>query len=370
MKQDIFEKRNYINREHLLVVNSGDRDWMNETEDRYSFQVRFKPSTGDNGESGLGVDNLYRNIVSFEMVRVLMAIENIIIPFDNRFFIDYKSLPYIALKIDEIQPLYDGTNGRINNTFAKLLFDKDHTNTVIINPKQFDGADFSRKYSRQLTRGYSSMAPMSNEKKSFYPSPLASLNRLTISMVTPYGSNIKNHPDVLTVDSVKFIALNNGVDDLALDLDNSTGFPNDNNDDENTYYIEITSDTAFSNRVFKLGDNVRFKGFDSSVADDNTTKFKDFMNREEGHYIINMTRELSGTNQNEGYVNKFYISPPGNINYGTNATKEDNYFISPDTDLQNTGTCKVINQSIQTHFVFKVVTREDDITPVMKPVNV
>ena len=168
MKKELFEKRNYINRENLLVVNSGDRDWMNETEDRYSFQVRFKPSTGENGESGLGVDNLYRNIVSFEMVRVLMAVENIIIPFDNRFFIDYKSLPYIALKIDEIQPLYDGTNGRINNTFAKLLFDKDHTNTVIINPKQANGTDdFSRKYSRQLTRGYSSMVPMSNEKKPF-----------------------------------------------------------------------------------------------------------------------------------------------------------------------------------------------------------
>ena len=57
MKQDIFEKRNYINREHLLIVNSGDRDWINES-DRYNFQVRFKPSTGDNGESGLGVDNL------------------------------------------------------------------------------------------------------------------------------------------------------------------------------------------------------------------------------------------------------------------------------------------------------------------------
>ena len=39
----MFSKRNYINREHLLIVNSGDRDWMNESEDRYSFQVRFKP---------------------------------------------------------------------------------------------------------------------------------------------------------------------------------------------------------------------------------------------------------------------------------------------------------------------------------------
>ena len=42
------------------------------------------------GEQGLGVDKTFRNIVSFELIRVLMAIENIIIPFDNRFFIDYK----------------------------------------------------------------------------------------------------------------------------------------------------------------------------------------------------------------------------------------------------------------------------------------
>ena len=35
-----------------------------------------------------------------------MPIENFIIPFDNRIFIDYKSLPYIILKIDEFQGLY------------------------------------------------------------------------------------------------------------------------------------------------------------------------------------------------------------------------------------------------------------------------
>lgn len=499
MKNEIFSKRNYINREHLLIVNSGDRDWVNESEDRYSFQVRFKPSSGDTfemvpkidsdgiivrqtemgtdefgrkiytgdvvyekklfkGEQGLGVDNLYKNIVSFEMVRVLMAIENIIIPFDNRFFIDYKSLPYISLKIDEIQPLYDGTNGRINNTFAKLLFDKDHTNTVIVNPKQADGSsDYSRKYSRQLTRGYSSMAPMSNEKKTFYPSPLASLNRLTISMLTPYGANIKNHPDVLTVNTVKFVALNDGSTDLELDLDNSKGFPNDNTADTSTYYLEVETTTAFSNRVFKLGDNVRFRGFNSTVTDDNINKFKDFMNREEGHYIINLQLEETGQNKNEGYITKFFIAPPGEISYGSSATKSDYYTLSKQVtfnssnvnigndkihitshgfstgdevlyvadntaigglttnttyyvirhnvndihlasslsnalasteinfigagvgshtliqqsvNLKNTGTCKVLNQSIQTHFVFKVVTREDDMTSVMKPVNV
>ena len=60
--------------------------------------------------------------------------------FDNRIFVDYKSLPYIVLKIDEIGGLYSGTNSITNNTFAKLLWDKDHTSEV---------TQESKTYSRQ-----------------------------------------------------------------------------------------------------------------------------------------------------------------------------------------------------------------------------
>jgi hypothetical protein len=403
LKEDMFEKRNYINRENLLIVNSGDRDWFTESEDRYAFQMRFDPTRdsyelvpkidstngltvrtrqkngkyyGDivyekkffKGEQGLGVEKTFKNIVSFELIRVLMAIENIIIPFDNRFFIDYKSLPYITLKVDELQPLYTGTNHRVNNSFAKLLFDKDHTNEVIVSPKKADGStSYSSKYSRQLKRGYSSMAPMSNEKKIFYPTPLATLNRLTISLLTPYGANIKNHEDVLTISAVKFVALSS----LTLELDNSSGFPNDDVPDSATYYVEITTTAAFSNRVFKIGDNIRFKGFDSDNADSNTNTFIDFINKEEGHYIVNHDLEEIGQNKNEGYITKFYISPPGEVSYGAAASKTGNYAISAGTDLLKSGTTsKLINQSIQTHFVFKIITREDDTTQFIKPANV
>lgn len=402
LKKDMFEKRNYINREHLLIVNSGDRDWFTESEDRYAFQMRFDPIRdsyelvpkidssngltvrtrqkngkyyGDivyekkffKGEQGLGVDKTFKNIVSFELVRVLMAIENIIIPFDNRFFIDYKSLPYIALKIDELQPLYTGTNHRVNNSFAKLLFDKDHTNEVVVSPKQADGStSYSTKYSRQLKRGYSSMAPMSNEKKTFYPSPLATLNRLTISLLTPYGANIKNHSDILTVSEVKFVALNG----LTLELDNSKGFPNDDVEDSATYYVEVTTTTAFSNRVFKIGDNIKFKGFDSDFENTETNTFIDFMNREEGHYIVNHALEETGKNKNEGYITKFYIPPPGDISYGATATRTGYISLDVGNNLKNSSTCKLINQSIQTHFVFKIITREDDTTQHIKPSNI
>jgi hypothetical protein len=404
LKEDMFEKRNYINRENLLIINSGDRDWFTESEDRYAFQMRFDPTRdsyelvpkidasngltvrtrqkdgkyyGDivyekklfKGEQGLGVEKTFKNIVSFELIRVLMAIENIIIPFDNRFFIDYKSLPYITLKVDELQPLYIGTNHRVNNSFAKLLFDKDHTNEVIVSPKDSSSpaSPYTTKYSRQLKRGYSSMAPMSNEKKTFYPTPLATLNRLTISLLTPYGANIKNHEDVLTVSTVQFLALSS----LTLELDNSSGFPNDNADDTATYYVEITTTTAFSNRVFKIGDNIRFKGFDSDNADSNTNTFIDFMNKEEGHYIVNQQLEVIGQNKNEGYITKFYIPPPGEVSYGAAASKTGNYVISAATDLLKSGTTsKLINQSIQTHFVFKIITREDDTTKFIKPANI
>ena len=59
----------YINREHLITINSGDRDWFNNTnETRFSFQVKF--SNTDNHAS---IKNIFKNVVSIEMVRVLLS---------------------------------------------------------------------------------------------------------------------------------------------------------------------------------------------------------------------------------------------------------------------------------------------------------
>ena len=81
--------------------------------------------------------------------------------------------------------------------------------------------------------------------------------------------------------------------------------------------------------------------------------------------------ESFGQNKNEGYITKFYISPPGEVSYGAAASKTGNYAISAGTDLLKSGTTsKLINQSIQTHFVFKIITREDDTTKFIKPANI
>ena len=81
-----------------------------------------------------------------------MPIENFVIPFDNRIFIDYKSLPYIVLKIEELEGLYSGTNNNIQGSFAKLLWDKDHTSEIITdtNLLQTGTSGTKKSFSRQL----------------------------------------------------------------------------------------------------------------------------------------------------------------------------------------------------------------------------
>ena len=470
LKKKLFKERTYVNKENLVIINSADRDWFNNANyNRYSFQVRFNPEidsiqrvpkmnggqverAADGsiiyedkqyfGDQGAGIQTIFKNIVSFELVRVLMPVENFIIPFDNRIFIDYKSLPYIVLRIDEIEGLYAGTNANTNRSFAQLLWDKDQTSEVVIDTGILNGD--KKTYSRQLKRGFSSMAPMSFEKKTFYPTPLSSLNRLTIALETPYGKSLLNHTDTLTIKNINLLNLTNTD---ILDLDESTGFPYQANDD----IIQIETTNYFNNRVFKIGDNIKIKGFVSSQSDTGITA--DFINQEDGHYIINLEKETNtqaSTTSNEGYINKIYIAPPGKFNVtstntsiisnqaslssdveiyaagagtgvgistgdtevDTPASKKPSTVlnvgdavtidgqiktvvsIDDDNDkflvnsvftgiktnqavtrhrreyLDETVECKLINKSIQSHYVFKIVTREEDIHSHMLSSNV
>ena len=374
-KKNVLEKRNYINREHFVTINSGDRDWFNnQNENRFAFHIQFgiqgdsiekvNKGTTNNpdyqneqfyGSKSAGVQDKFKNIVSFEMVRVLLPIENIIIPFDNRIFIDFKSLPYVVLKIDEIDGLYSGTNDKIDKAFAHLIWDKDNTSEVVP-ADTITVSDFSRKNKR----GFCLMAPLGLEK-TYYPSPLAGLNRITLNLTTPSGKEINNHPDVLEIDSVKIQAI------ADKELSGSKDFPykNDNK------IVKITTNTYFSNRFFKIGDNIIIKNFTNSGDSDEL--FKEFMNREEGHYIINLQKEENGTEKNEGYINEIYISPPGNLDFTQTTDTEiiqNTTKLTTTNELKGDETCKLINQSLQSNYVFKIVTREDDITNVIPNTNI
>lgn len=449
LKDKLFKERKYVNKENLIIINSADRDWYHNSQDsRYQFNVKFQPETDS---LDCGIQSIFRNIVTFELIRVLMPVENFIIPFDRRIFIDYKSLPYIVLNIDEIEGLYNGTNSNTNQAFAQLLWDKDHTSEVIVDAQQeaIDGtvAPHNKSYSRQFKRGFSSMAPMSFEKKTFYPTPLSSLNRLTMSLETPYGESILNHPDVLDILSVSLVNLEYPG---LLEISDSNGFPFKTSND----IIEIKTYTYFNNRVFKIGDMIQIKGFKFNQGVTDTNLSEAFINRNKGHFIINLEKEISSNSvsDNEGYIQKIYIAPPSTYNKNatttttiitdvtgltakqqiyangasfsnngttiTNVTDPSNFvtvgdlilagtnykvvsafddtadtitvtekfgadgtnqtvhrintnlFIDTVETTDNQKKCKLINKSLQTHFTFKIVTREEDIHSHMLSANI
>ena len=93
----------------------------------------------------------------------------------------------------------------------------------------------------------------------------------------------------------------------------------------------------------------------------------DFINRENGHYIINLDQEVTGASQNEGYINNIYISPPGDINMITGALDTSTYYtVSPTVTTYG----DLLNMSLQMHAMFRIVIREDESRSILHPHNI
>ena len=385
LKKSIFTKKKYINRETFISINSGDRDWYNNSnENRFNFQVKFD---SDSNSQSASIPRRFKNIVSFEIIRSLLPIENIDTPFNTRIYLGIKSLPYLLLKIDEIDGLYSGTNSNSNNAFCKLLWDKDNGETIYLHNYTNSNEDFVSNekpfFERQYKRGYCLMAPLGFEKKTYYPSPLASLDKLTLNLLTPFGHKLSQHPDVMSIKQIKTVDMTSDKFTHLL-LNKSNGFPYNASD----YIIEITTTTFFSLKKFKIGDNIILKGIDTVVQEEN-----DFFNRPEGHYIINLEKlktDLSEdkTNDNEGFSQLIYIAVPTDIDYshapaetmdtsyGTGVTYGNDILKNSLSNFDNeriiTGgdSRKLINQSMQSNYIFKVTVREEDATEIANSINI
>jgi hypothetical protein len=86
----------------------------------------------------------------------------------------------------------------------------------------------------------------------------------------------------------------------------------------NQQYIKIVLDKYFDKFEFNIGDNIKIKGFETTMpvnADPSCTKpsyyseLNSFINREYGHEIIS----LGDTNE-YGYFKTFFVPAPGDFN--------------------------------------------------------
>ena len=382
IQQLVHRQPEYLEKEHYITINSLDRNWFeNTTENQYNFMVNFRSSS----DKHASVASLMKNIISVELINTNIPIDPIIIPFDTRLYLDSKSHPYLLLQIKEISGVFKGTNSNITNSFAQLIFDKEHSSTVIsseyINNLNGDGTVNDSiitvgtkvpkvKFSTQYQKGFYRYIPSFFEKKQFYNQPLASLGQMTIRLTDPDGELVNNQPDVLSISAIT----SEGISEL--DISKTSGFPNTTTAEAAIFNIKISTTNHFSNKQYKIGDKILIKGVVST--DTTTSQIVTFLNREEGHIIVNLEKEdntlvaAEPTIGNKSFIQNMYIPQPGKMDSSNEALDTATALGITAALLDDNVTftnAKLINKSLQTNLTFKIVTRDVDVQTVIKPQN-
>lgn len=362
----------YIEKVHYININSVDRNWQQtSSETRYNFQVKFNQNQDFRG--GATIANMYRNIISVELVSSIMPMDSYVEPFDARIYMGLSRYPYLLLRIEELDNVFRGTNNWVDKAFSTMIFDKVFfTNTLSTDYISGTGTSIVQStpkqgFASEYLRGFMKYNPAYFEKKKYYNNPLASLNRMSIEITDPRGNFINTQNDVLDLSAIAFTG--NVAAVTGTELVPTYAWPFST---QGSYsYVKLTTSTYFSNRLFRIGDRIIIKNF-AGATGANGGAFTSFINRDEGHIIINMDIETNGAanTNNRGFINNIYISPPGSLDALNQTVDPATYIGSGVTFGTVTNWGRLIDMDLQTQLLFRIVTRDPDTSSTLQPINV
>jgi hypothetical protein len=379
--------------ESNLFIYSADRDWLrNNKENRYSFSVSFDPAA--NGQSfgpNLAAQQKFKNIVRIELVKCIMAGESLDVtitanssPANNK-QIAFTSLnqdnilnfPYITVRVAELENNNYGTDNFLDRSFGVLQYD----------------AKWSSDPTKETTVGpsYIAMIPKFLKcQKEFYPTPLSTLQKMTIDLRRPNGELISTSPDTFDIGGIIAPTISGpgtGTQfPFNVDLADTTFDALDINNNPYNFFINTT--TYFSKFEMCVGDRIQISGYNypdevinNPFVSQGARSFLNWVNRPEGHIIVGVansttsTRVINGTN-NVGYAN--FIVIQARYDDPSTGSVALNPFTTPDKNiadiLNNFGAslqspCRLINLNKQLNLVFRIITREMDSLPQLRPDN-
>jgi hypothetical protein len=306
-----------------LSLNSFDRDWNLEP-------LRFRYSINSMGNNN-DLQRRYRNIAELSVGRVVIPEEIVertsvtnqsLKPFFNHDF--NFAYPYLILRIDEFNDVYDGTNDTVRKGFSKLIYEQ--------------------SYKAPNGRGYIILKPIQKEKKVFYPAPLSSFGRLSLSLLRPNGALLNQSSDNYKLLKIEY-------------------------EQFNIHYLKIVTNVYFDKNEFFVGDEIVIKGHNMTALTENMNdiyirRFVNFINRVEGHEI----KQIGSANDN-GFFRSFYIQAPGVFNMVEGRFDIDNDVISTlntynsqinfcDPTIPTNGS--MLNLSLQNTIALKITSIVDD----------
>jgi hypothetical protein len=359
----------YKENELNLFVYSGDRDWLNNrNENRYNFTINFN-TLNDNGNTfSPAVKERFRNIVRMELVKTIISSESLDVSVlatnngtnTNR-ILNVLAYPYLMIRLSEWTGNGYGTNQYIDNTFGIVQYDQ-----------TWKSDNSAQNF------GYISMTPRYlKAQRVYHPTPLATLQKLSIQVERPDGKPLTKELDILDVSKI-FLAKS-----VIGSVYSNTP------DDESYIFIKISS--YFSKFFVVEGDRIIFRGYnidtDSYVTQQMADDFNNFINKPDGHVVcgIGYTNDTSvpisiidGANS-VGYANyivirsRFMDPTTGSTsrNYfggGADSTNEDLIKVRLDTNVP-AGPCAILNSNRQSHFVLRLITRDMDSMSNLRPDN-
>lgn len=376
--------------ENNLFLYSADRDWLtNSKENRYHFTVQFDTSGyKDKFGVGLASQQKFKNIVRIELIKAIMPGESLDVTVDAHDLVNttysttYQdnilNLPYVSLRVAELENNNYGTDNFLDRSFGVL---------------QYDAQWLSDATQTGCTRGFLAMIPKFLKcQKEYYPTPLSTLQKMTIEFLRPNGELLSASSDTFNVGGI--IAPQNG-------LIVSTTFPFNVNTTTSPYSLLknnsvattspanffLNTSTYFSRFELCAGDRIQIKGYtysDASLNDptygQSLRAFSNWVNRNEGHIILNTAYTLNNTStalqdgvNHVGYAN-FIILQADYQDPSTGSTLLQSFGDDFGRTLSTYGPTlespiRLINLNKQLNLVFRIITREMDSLPQIRPDN-
>jgi hypothetical protein len=409
----------YRETEFNIFLSSGDRDWLrNTTENRYNFSVIFNAGKNSNGYNfNPAIQERFRNIQRVEFVKAIIPTESLTSlvrvtgagpVYDTSRVVNVMSLPFASVRIAELNNNGFSTNPDEDNSFSIVQYDTTWNSTTNV-PGSYVYAPTANESNVPFSQvGFTGFIPKFLRTQRVYaPTPLATLNKLTIRMERHDSQLISDTSDVLQIarlqlsDSLGNIGAASGgtsvVDNTNYSSATATGA-------ENPYIFLLTSQYFLFSAVSE-GDIINIQGF--SVAPSGNTlpgtciDFANYINQPTGQYVVatgyatttaGVTTLNLGRN-NAGYCNLIILRNRFNdpattggtqrnlVYFGGALTQEQVgtaplgpwtdglvYILNQSTTIQTN--CALINTSRQTQFVLRIVTRDFDPASNIRPDNV
>lgn len=364
LPQDVLIRKDevltYKENEFNLLVNSIDRNWFqdsgtrfNETkQNRYNFVVNFDPA---NNRQGMGItpasQRKFRNIVRIELVKVILPaepIETIVTVatgpvYTTNLGITPLTLPYVIVHVDELEGNNYGTNNDIDNAFALV---------------HYDGKWGGEQTAPIVTPGFIGMIPkFMKAQRIYHPTPLATLQKLTVNLQRPDGSSVSPTQDTFDLTKIYLnTSLPAGYSAAAGNL-----FPTALSGNQ---YIFLQVFGGFDASAFSTGDRINLQGV--AVSGVGTAAqcqaFNDWLNRMEGHVVVAVQHLAMNVITNGYPANALASTLVIQTQRSATGTYPDFTSDSFNSELAalNISDTRLINASRQVQCVFRVITRELD----------